>query len=146
MKQEINQLVTAIKNSEEYLRMQRAKRKLDEFPDLKRQVNEFRVRAYQLNKEGAPDLFEMMERGMVAKIRIMEQYPHVAQFAIRAFYEKNEAVRPEVQRSYRKKVTAGASGALARLDPEDFRPGLDLEMMCREMYWASEGYLWEMVQ
>ena len=92
------------------------------------------------------DLFEMMERGMVAKIRIMEQYPHVAQFAIRAFYEKNEAVRPEVQRSYREKVTAGASGALARLDPEDFRPGLDLEMMCREMYWASEGYLWEMIQ
>ena len=92
------------------------------------------------------DLFEMMERGMVAKIRIMEQYPHVAQFAIRAFYEKDEAVRPEVQRSYRKKVTAGASGTLARLDPEDFRPGLDLEMMCREMYWASEGYLWEMIQ
>ncbi|MDD6677796.1 MAG: TetR/AcrR family transcriptional regulator [Firmicutes bacterium] len=92
------------------------------------------------------DLFEMMERGMVAKIRIMEQYPHVAQFAIRAFYEKDEAVRPEVQRNYRKKVTAGASGTLARLDPEDFRPGLDLEMMCREMYWASEGYLWEMTQ
>ena len=48
MKQEINQLVTAIKNSEEYLRMQRAKRKLDEFPDLKRQVNEFRV----INEDG----------------------------------------------------------------------------------------------
>lgn len=26
------------------------------------------------------------------------------------------------------------------------RTGLDIPMMYREMYWASEGYLWEMVQ
>lgn len=25
-------------------------------------------------------------------------------------------------------------------------PGLDLQMMYREMFWASEGYLWEKVQ
>lgn len=31
-------------------------------------------------------------------------------------------------------------------DPEQFIPGLDIPMMYREMYWASEGYLWEMVQ
>ena len=36
--------------------------------------------------------------------------------------------------------------ALAGLDPADFVPGLDLQMMYREMYWASEGYLWEMLQ
>ena len=24
--------------------------------------------------------------------------------------------------------------------------GLDLQMMYREMYWAAEGYLWEMLQ
>ena len=79
MKQEINQLVTAIKNSEEYLRMQRAKRKLDEFPDLKRQVNEFRVRAYQLNKEGAPDLFEMMDH-MEREYAGMRENPYVQEF------------------------------------------------------------------
>lgn len=32
------------------------------------------------------------------------------------------------------------------LDPAQFIPGLDIPMMYREMYWASEGYLWEMVQ
>ena len=31
-------------------------------------------------------------------------------------------------------------------NPEQFIPGLDIQMMYREMYWASEGYLWEMVQ
>ena len=40
------------------------------------------------------------------------------------------------------------SALIARLnfDPEQFVPGLDIPMMYREMYWASEGYLWEMVQ
>ena len=35
---------------------------------------------------------------------------------------------------------------IIRLYPEQFVPGLDIAMMYREMYWASEGYLWEMVQ
>ena len=32
------------------------------------------------------------------------------------------------------------------LDPDDFIPGIDLEMMYKEMYWASEGCLWEKMQ
>ena len=65
------------------------------------------------------DLFEMMERGMMTKFRIMELYPHMAAFAVKAFYEKDEQI---------------------------CCPGLDLKMMYREMYLASEGYLWEMLQ
>ena len=34
------------------------------------------------------DLFEMMERGMRAKIQIMHEYPDMAAFSIKAFYEK----------------------------------------------------------
>ena len=32
------------------------------------------------------------------------------------------------------------------LDQGQFREGIDLKMMYREMYLASEGYLWEMVR
>ncbi len=42
--------------------------------------------------------------------------------------------------------TIKATGAIGKLDPEAFVPGLDLQMMYREMYWASEGYLLEMLQ
>ena len=35
---------------------------------------------------------------------------------------------------------------LQKLDPEDFIPGIDLQMMYKEMYWASEGCLWEYIQ
>ena len=33
---------------------------------------------------------------------------------------------------------------MLKLDPDKFIPGLNLEMMYRDMYWAAEGYLWEM--
>ena len=79
MKQEINQLVEAIKNSDEYIRLQQAKRKLAEFPDLMKQVNEFRVRNYQLNREGAPNLFEMMEH-MEHEYAVMRENPYVQEF------------------------------------------------------------------
>lgn len=92
------------------------------------------------------DLFEMMERGMKAKFRIMEQYPHIAAFTIKAFYEKDPEISREIQTSYHRLFNGKATSALAVLDPADFVPGLDLQMMYREMYWASEGYLWEMLQ
>lgn len=92
------------------------------------------------------DLFEMMERGMRAKLDIMRLYPNMTAFCIKAFYEKAEDVCGEIQASYQRHFDSKARNALAGLDPEQFVPGLDLEMMYREMYWASEGYLWEMMQ
>ncbi len=92
------------------------------------------------------DLFEMMERGMRAKFKIMEKYPHMAAFTVKAFYEKDPEISEAIQLSYHKYFDLKAASALAGLDPGDFVPGLDLQMMYREMYWASEGYLWEMLQ
>ena len=39
-----------------------------------------------------------------------------------------------------------AAKKLQKLDPEEFIPGIDLQMIYREMYWASEGCLWEYIQ
>lgn len=92
------------------------------------------------------DLFEMMERGMRAKFKIMEKYPHMAAFTVKAFYEKDVQVSSEIQNSYHKYFGMKATNVIASLDPASFVSGLDLEMMYQEMYWASEGYLWEMLQ
>ena len=92
------------------------------------------------------DLFEMMERGMYAKIQIMCRYPDMAAFAMKAFYEKDETVRQDIQESYQEHFNRKAADALARLNPEDFIPGLDLKMMHRQIYLMSVGYLWEISQ
>ena len=92
------------------------------------------------------DLFQMMQRGMDAKLALMEKYPFMTNFAIRAFFEKNEEVSEAIQASYRKAFSMKANQALAQVDAKDFIPGLDLKMMYRQMFLASEGYLWEMMQ
>lgn len=92
------------------------------------------------------DLFDMMERGMRAKIHVMQIYPDMTAFAIRAFYETNAEISEGIQKSYQEHFERKARNALAQVDPDDFIPGLDLAMMYREMYLASEGYLWEIQQ
>ena len=95
---------------------------------------------------GQADLFESMERGMRAKMEIIRQYPDMGSFTIRAFYEKDPAVCGDIQESYRRYFSRKADETLLNLDPAQFKPGLDIPMMYREMYWASEGYLWETVR
>ena len=91
------------------------------------------------------DLFDMMYRGMQAKMHIMRKYPYIGTFVVKAYYEKDPEVCPAIQKSYRKLFDYKANKTLMNLNPEDFIPGLDLQMMYKDMYRASEGYLWEMV-
>lgn len=95
---------------------------------------------------GHKDLFESMTRGMQAKMDIIKKYPDMGTFVIKAFYEKDPDICAAVQESCQKYFDLKASSTLLNLDPEQFIPGLDIQMMYRDMYWASEGYLWEMVQ
>lgn len=92
------------------------------------------------------DLFEMMERGMRAKIHMMKRYPRMTAFVVRAFYEKEPEIAAAVHEKYQSYFDIKAQAALSRVNLEDFVEGLDLEMMYREMYLASEGYLWEVFQ
>ena len=92
------------------------------------------------------DFFETLEMGMKAKARIMRQFPDLTAFVVKAFYERDPAVLKDIQESYQRKLGEKAVTALLRIEPSDFIPGVDLQMMYREMYWASEGYLWETLQ
>ena len=108
-----------------------------------------RITIEYITKYGAydkEDFFDMLYSGMQAKLRIMEKYPNMGNFTIKAFYEDDSEIRTEIMASYNKYKNFKANNALGKLDPEQFMPGLDIEMMHREIYLASEGYLWEMLQ
>ena len=98
------------------------------------------------NCYGQKNLFESMERGMRAKMEIIRLYPDMASFTIRAFYEKDTEISAAVQESYHKYFHLKADKTLLHMNPDQFIAGLDIPMMYHDMYWASEGYLWEMVQ
>ena len=95
---------------------------------------------------GCSNLFESMERGMKAKMEIIRLYPDMANFVIKAFYETNIEVANDVQNSFRKYFDLKKDKTLLRIDKEQFVEGIDIEMMYKDMYWASEGFLWEMVR
>ena len=92
------------------------------------------------------DMFENMYRGLKAKACIMRRYPDMGNFVIKAYYEKDPEVCGEIQKSIAERGVFKKNVAQLRLDPEQFVPGLDLQMMYQDMYWASEGYLWEKFQ
>ena len=98
------------------------------------------------NCYGQTELFESLDRGMRAKMEIIRQYPDMGTFTIKAFYEKDPEISAAIQQSYHKYFNLKADKTRLNLDPGQFIDGLDVPMMYRDMYWASEGYLWEMVQ
>ena len=108
-----------------------------------------KITVEEMTRSGAyeqTDLFGSMDSGMQAKLRLMRQYPDIGVFAVRAFYEKDPEVSADIQKSMGQYLNAHAAKKLAKLDPEDFIPGINLQMMYKEMYWASEGCLWEYIQ
>ncbi|MDE6926662.1 MAG: TetR/AcrR family transcriptional regulator [Acetatifactor sp.] len=92
------------------------------------------------------DLFARMYRGTLTKIQLMRRYPDLGTFALKAFYEKDPAVSADVQKTIAKYANYKSNPLKYNFCPEQFRPGLDLEMMYRDMLWATEGYLWEVMQ
>ena len=58
----LEQLATAMKNSEEYVRFKRAEAKVAEFSGLQQRIDEFRGSWYALQSSGSPDLFEQIDQ------------------------------------------------------------------------------------
>lgn len=90
------------------------------------------------------DIFDIMCAGLRAKAALMRKYPDIGAFAIKAYYEKNPEVATEIQASIEKHGSFAAYSPRLKLDPARFVPGLDLQKMYQDMYWASEGYVWEL--
>lgn len=105
-----------------------------------------RVTLDQLHKCGCyetEDMFEGMRRGLMAKAEIMRNYPDLGAFAVRAYYERDPEVCEALQRSIAHHASFQTNAHRLRLDPARFAPGLNLRLMYQDMYWATEGYLWE---
>lgn len=87
------------------------------------------------------DFFEMLKRGLDAKCRIIERYPDLTTFTMRAFFETEPEIHKAIHENYEKKRSLYSASALGLINSEIFRPEIDFETMIREMYWAAEGYM-----
>lgn len=90
------------------------------------------------------DIFEMMYKSLLAKMELKKKYPEMSSFAIKAYYEDDDEVRNELREiiePYRKLST---NRTLPPLDPSVYKDDLDLKLMYKNMYLASEGYMYQM--
>lgn len=95
---------------------------------------------------GDKDFFSAMEKGLKAKMDLARSWPWMAIFAVKAWYEDDPEVSPDITKSTDPyaKVTGET---LRQLYPDtDFRDDLDIGVMYKDMYYMSEGYLWHEMQ
>ncbi len=91
------------------------------------------------------DVFEMMGRGLQAKVQLMKEYPYMTAFSLKAFYEKDPDVCDDIQNNYQERVNSQYDKITQMFSTDVFIPGLDIQQMYQQMCWAAEGYLWEKV-
>ena len=92
------------------------------------------------------DIFEMMYKGLQAKIEMMHKYPDMSNFALKAYYDDDEDIKNELSQIIEPFRQLSTNILIPELDPALFKEGLDLSMMYRDMYLASEGFLYHEMQ
>lgn len=95
---------------------------------------------------GDKDFFSVIEKGLKAKMDLARSWSWMAIFAVKAWYEDDPEVSPDITRST--DPYAKVKGETLRLlyPDTDFRDDLDIGVMYKDMYYMSEGYLWHEMQ
>lgn len=91
------------------------------------------------------DLFEGMMLGLKAKMDLMRSNPEMALFTLKAFFETDPEIQSSIQNLSTEYFSGRGLNMILNLDPGQFREGTNIPLMIREMFLASEGYLWEAV-
>lgn len=92
------------------------------------------------------DFFAIMEKGIEIKLWMMLKHRELSEFVIMAFYEKDEEVVSDILKWTQRILDKYSGPLLENIDTSKFVPGLDLQMMYREMFWASDGCVHSMLQ
>lgn len=92
------------------------------------------------------DFFDIFLSGLKVKVQLMRQYPDLSLFQLKAYYEKDKSLHPEINQLIGIYSGYENQSGMLKLDKEQFIEGLDLGMMYTDMFLASQGYLWEKLQ
>lgn len=89
------------------------------------------------------DFFDIFYSALKVKTDLMREYPDIALFEMRAYFEKEPCVQKEILEIISEYSLYEFQMQLVKPDPNDFIEGLDLKMMYRTIYLSAEGYLYQ---
>lgn len=96
--------------------------------------------------DAADNLFEMMNRNIRAKCRLMRSFPYICAFSLKAYYETEPDIKAAVQAIFTRAAGERAEAAMKKMEGSNIRPDIDVGLMYQEIKLACEGYLYEVYQ
>ena len=85
-----------------------------------------------------------MYQSLITKVKLLHDYPDIMNFSVKVYYENDPDIIDEIRKVVDPYTSLSTNTRIPHLDPKDFKDGLDLQKMYREIYFASEGFLWQM--
>ncbi len=92
------------------------------------------------------DIFDTMYVSLVNKARLLEEYPDILNFSVKAYYEDDPEVRDDIRKVVAPYTALTTNKTLPVIDPSKLKKGIDPKRMYQQIYLASEGYMWRMSQ
>jgi len=87
------------------------------------------------------DFFEMLISANSAKLKILLEYPDIFNFIIKAYFEKNEEVKTNLNIHFKNIIKSSSSKILERADLYKFKDGVSAEKVLNLIIWASDGFM-----
>ena len=92
------------------------------------------------------DLFDVMYKSLMIKMELLKDYPDIMNFSVKVYYEDDQEVKEDIRKVVTPYTELSTNKMLPKIDPKDFKDGIDLKKMYKQIYFASEGYLWQVSQ
>lgn len=93
--------------------------------------------------EKITDFFELIEYSLLAKWKIISEYPYMSNFALNAYYSKNEDITKDVNENIEKELVKSFDIYFKNIDLTKFKDEIDPKYIYHMLVLLSEGYLIE---
>ena len=91
------------------------------------------------------DFFELFKSVTQTKVQLARLNPDWLAFSLKIYYEQDSEIAPDLAQRM-EQVKAYQNQLLTKMDMSHFRPDINFQLMYKDMTWAAQGYLWELVQ
>ena len=89
------------------------------------------------------DFFALLKWTNVKKLEIMQTYPDLFRFLVRAYFDEKSEASAEIREKNMQLTGNSIEHILAAVNPTKFKEGLDIRTLLKIIIWTSEGFMRE---
>ena len=103
--------------------------------------NKVSVQSVDINEiESITDFFDMLDFGIKAKLKIMEEYPYMYDFLLRAVLFQDETIADTINDYMEKTFNDSFNTYFKNIDFSCFKEDIDPKYIYKMFIWLSEGF------